>query len=345
MDEGLRTSAKGLTPAAARLASLGFVVAMGVLAWLGLGLSAPVQRPGPSDFDTYQRAAEALHGGQSYYPALHEALLAGGYGTLSPLNWRTPFFLTMLSWFPSLEMARMALVVLTVLAWGLAVSFAYRRLGVWGAGWAGVVMALSLVAIGAPRAELSFELCAGTLLLISVSGYGLGWRWLGIVAGALALLVRELAIVYVLVCLIDAMRRRARGEVVAWFVVLAAYGAFYQWHMEQVAALLGPQDHAAVAGWLQFGGIGFVLRTAAYNGILLVLPYWIAGVVLPIGVAGLTRLPRAAVTVLLYLLLFLFYGRPENEYWGAIYAPLIALGVTFAPAVLATLEKSAFTSR
>ena len=32
------------------------------------------------------------------------------------------------------------------------------------------------------------------------------------------------------------------------------------------------------------------------------------------------------MTAALYLLLFLFYGRPENEYWGALYAPLVAFG-------------------
>ena len=234
-------------------------------------------------------------------------------------------------------MARAALSVLAAGGWALGVGLAYRRLGLAGAVWVGAMLALSLMAIGAPRAELSFELCAGTLILISVSAHELGWRWVAVIAGVAALFVRELAIVYVIVCLVDAMRRRARGEVLAWLVALAAYGAFYQWHMQQVAALLGPADHAAATGWLQFGGIGFVLRTAAYNGILLVLPYWVAGIVLPVGLLGLARVPRAGITVVLYVLLFLVYGRPENEYWGAIYAPLIALGVGFAPGVFRNL--------
>jgi hypothetical protein len=329
-------------PVAARIALLVLVVAIGALVWTGLGMTVPVQRAGPSDFDTYQRVVEALKAGQGYYPALHDALLAGGYGTLSPLNWRTPFWLSFLSWFPSLEMARAALAVLAAGAWGLGVALAYRRLGTGGAIWAGVVLALSLVTIGAPRAELSFEVCAGTLILISVSAYGLGWRWLAVIAGVAALFVRELAIVYVVVCLVDAMRRRDRLEVLGWLVALAAYGVFYQWHMQQVAALLGPEDHAAAAGWLQFGGIVFVLRTASYNGIMLVLPYWAAGVLLPVGLLGLARLPRAAITVVGYLLLFFAYGRPENEYWGGIYAPLIALGVVFAPAAIMMLGTRAF---
>lgn len=319
------------------------LVAAAVLVWVGIGMTEVPRRAGPSDLDTYERVVTALKSGQDYYAALHQALLEGGYGTLSPLNWRTPLFLTALSWFPSLAMAQWGLGVLTVGAWGVTVAFVQRRAG-WGTAiWAAIVMALSLLAIGAPRAELSFELCAGTLILVSVSAYGLGWRWGGVLAGALALFVRELAIVYAAVCLIDAMRRRSRGEVIAWLVVLGAYGAYYQWHIQQVTALLGPSDHAAAEGWLQFGGLVFLLRTAAFNGILLVLPYFVAGIVLPVGLAGLARVPRAAFTVVLYLLVFLVYGRPENDYWGGLYAPLVALGVVFAPAVIASLGRRAIS--
>lgn len=323
-----------LSPNAARLVLLALLMLAAVLVWVTLGISEPVRRAGPSDLDTYQRVVDALKAGQGYYDALHQALLQGGYGTTSPLNWRTPLFLVVLSWFPNLEAAQWALGALTAAAWALTVAFIYRRTGVATAVWGGVVMALSLVAIGAPRAELSFELCAGALILISVSAYGLGWRWLGVAAAIVALFVRELAIVYVFVCLIDAMRRRDRREVIALLLVLAAYGAFYQWHMQEVGALLGPADHAAAAGWLQLGGLAFVLRTAAFNGVLLVLPYWVAGIALVLGLAGLTKVPRAGWTVLLYLLLFLIYGRPENNYWGGMYAPLVALGVAFAPLAL-----------
>jgi hypothetical protein len=321
----------------ARLALVGLIVLAAGLVWIALGITEPMRRAGPGDFDTYARVVAALQAGQGYYPALHRALLDGGYGTMSPLNWRTPVFLTMLSWFPSLEAARWALAVLTAAAWALAVGFVYRRSGVATAIWAGVVMALSLIAIGAPRAELSFELCAGTLILISVSAYGLGWRWAGFAAGVAALFVRELAAVYVVVCLGLAVREKRWREALAWGVALVAYALFYLWHWSQLAMLLGPTDHAAAAGWLQFGGLAFVLGTAAYNGVLLVAPYWVAAIVLVAGLTGLKSLPRAAVTVALYLLLFLIYGRPENDYWGAMYAPLVALGVAFGPGVIAAL--------
>ena len=318
------------------------LVALAVLVWVSLGMGETVRPVGQvSDLDTYQRVVEHMQAGQGYYPALHDALLAGGYGTLSPLNWRPPLFLTFLSLFPTLEAAQVFLGLVTLVAWMMGVTLAFRRGGVGLAIWAGIVFALSLLSIVAYRAELSFELCTGTLILISTCAYGLGWRWSGLAIGVLALFVRELAVLYVLVCLVVALREGRWREAAAWIIATAAYGVFYFWHWSQLNALIGASDHAAATGWLQFGGVTFLLRTAAFNGVLLALPYWAAAVALVVGLVGLRAMPRAILTVVLCLLLFLFYGRPENEYWGAIYAPLIALGLVFAPGTLRALVAGA----
>src|SRR3569623_788401 len=161
-----------LSPNAARLALVMLAVIAVALIWVSLGITEPVRRAGQSDLDAYELVIKALKAGQGYYPSLHQALLDGGYGTLSPLNWRPPAFLTILSWFPSLIAAQVFLAFVTLVAWMMAVAFAYRSMGFGSAVGAAIVMAASLISIGAYRAELSFELCAGTLVLISVSAYG-----------------------------------------------------------------------------------------------------------------------------------------------------------------------------
>ena len=64
-----------MSPNAARLVLALLVVLAALLVWIGLGISEPVKRAGPTDLDTYQRVVEALRGGQNYYLALHAALL------------------------------------------------------------------------------------------------------------------------------------------------------------------------------------------------------------------------------------------------------------------------------
>jgi hypothetical protein len=44
--------------------------------------------------------------------------------------------------------------------------------------------------------------------------------------------------------------------------------------------------------------------------------------------AGATR---AGLIVFGYLVAFSFVGHSFNDYWGAIYAPLLSLGITAAP--------------
>ncbi|HVZ15103.1 MAG TPA: hypothetical protein VG894_11635, partial [Bauldia sp.] len=102
-------------------------------------------------------------------------------------------------------------------------------------------------------------------------------------------------------------------------------------------------------GWLQFGGLPFVLRTAAFNGLLAFAPEWVSAILLPLAAIGLIAWPggegrRVAATVTAYLVLFLFVGKAFDDYWGALYTPLLMLGLGFAPAairdLLATLRTS-----
>ena len=330
-----------LPPWAARLALLAMALALVVLVAVSLGMTEPVRRAGPSDLDTYERVVASLKAGQGYYPALHEALRAGDYGTTSPLNWRMPLFLTLVSAFPTLESAQLFLALVTVLAWLMGIAWAYRSGGTRRAIAVGLALALSLVSIAVYRAELSFELFAGTLILISFVAYGLGWRWIGIAAAALALFTRELAVIYVAGCVVLALRERRWAEIAAWVGIGAAFAGFYAWHAGQAMALLGPDDHAAKVDWLQWGGADFLIRVAGFNGVLLVLPYWAGALALVLGVVGLIRFPRALIAVLGYLALFAVYGRPENSYWGALLAPLLAIGIGLSLPVLADLVRSA----
>ena len=235
---------------------------------------------------TYQRVVTALRAGQGYYPALHDALLAGGYGTLSPLNWRTPLFLSFLALFPTLESAQ---VLLGLVDGGrvarrdcLRLSAKRRRPAVWAA---------AIVLAAEPgvdhrlsgRAQLRV-VCTGTLILISASGLWTWLRWAGFAVALLALFVRELAVIYAVVCLATGAARAAMGR--GWRVAGRARRLcriYYLWHWSQPSALIGPADHAAASDWLQFGGLVFVL---AHGGVQRCAAgrcrYWVDGAHLPL---------------------------------------------------------------
>ncbi|MGN6100565.1 MAG: hypothetical protein ACTHOR_05385 [Devosia sp.] len=333
-----------------------FTTVLAVVILLGLALWTPPPSAAVdaataatgADGDLYAAILGRMQGGEGYYPAAHQEMLARGYGTASVFNWRTPFHMSALRWLGGGIGGQVVLAALGLAAGALSVASVLRADGRARALLFGVLVFLSLAAVIAPGTVYFSEVTAGVLMLLSVAAYGLGLRWAGFAAGLLALFLRELAIVYVLVALAIAVRQRWWREAVAWAAGLLAYAVYFGWHAQMVLGQLGPGDPAYPDSWLSFGGLRFVLATAQVDGLLFALPLWVTAVVLPIAVLALAgwRAPqslRVLATVALYLLAFLCVGKPFNNYWGAVYTPLMAFGLAAVPAALADL--TGFRSR
>lgn len=287
------------------------------------------------DVGVYQRIVERVHFGENYYEAAHDELTANRFGTRSVFNWRTPLYLSSLALLPSREVAQAALITLTLVAYGFGVAWFWRVGGRAFGLLAALALFLNLGIVLAPVAVLFSELTAGILILLSASAYGVRQRTIGFVAGALALFVRELAGLYVLVCIWRAWRERAWIELGAWVVVLVGYAAFFAWHYQNVMAQIGPDDLGYQDSWIAFGGAAFVLATAAFNGVFTLLPLWATAAVLPIaliGVVGWQGLgwQRAVTAIAAYVAAFAVVGKAFNDYWGLLYTPLLMLALPWA---------------
>ena len=298
------------------------------------------------DLALYRRIIQHMRDGTTYYSAAHEQLVNSGYGTQSVFNWRLPTLLWLLSKLPSLEVGQGVLMGLAVAAGTVMGRVLYREGGWRLAAPGSVVMMLSLAGAFVPGTVLLSEFPAGLLIFLSVGFYGLGHRQAGLAAGASALLVRELAGIYVLVCIWLAWRAKRWGELAGWGAVLLAYGAYFVWHYGQVQLHLEASDPGYAEGWVQFGGLRFVLATAAFNGFFAALPSVVYAALVPVALLGLRAWPgeagaRASLTVLAAIIVFAIVGKPVNDYWGLIYTPLLSLGLAWAPVAIADLVRSA----
>lgn len=309
------------------------LAAMLALAWVA---TQPVTAPtsvaaGPTagDLISYQRILERMRGGEGYYDAAHEVLVADGYGTRSVFNWRTPLWPTLLAMLPAgWAQGLLAAVALA----GLVLSYVVARRdgGIGPAVLTLVAVGGSLGGLASPSSVVFAEVAAGTVILFSVAAYAMGWRWAGLVAGLLALFLRELAAPYVVVAAVLALRERRWAEVGAWGVGGLAYAGYFSWHWYSVMQQLGPEDLAYPEGWLQFGGLRFLVSVVSFNGLWSLAPQWLTAVFLPLGLLGLWvwrggTLALAAIVA--YLVLFAAVGKPFNYYWGAVFTPLLMLGV------------------
>jgi hypothetical protein len=116
---------------------------------------------------------------------------------------------------------------------------------------------------------------------------------------------------------------------------LAMFVALLGYHVTQVQAQLAgtsPVGGAGLAQWLRWGGLDFVLLTGRMNGLLFNAPAGWLWFYLLLALFGLAQRTDPAARVaclaaLLYVLAFAIVGRPENFYWGLLYAPLLPGGL------------------
>ena len=294
-------------------------------------ISPAAERAGAGDAAAYAAIIAEMQAGTSYHDAAQGVLRAEGYGTRSVFNWRTPLWPMLVAGLGP----QLAQLLLGALACG-ALALVYRMArpdGLAVAAVATLAVGSSLFGLVAPEAVYFTEIAAGVLIVLSVAACGNGWRHVGLGAGVLALFVRELAAPYVLICLIIALRQRRWREAAGWAAGLAAYAAYFGWHWWTVSAMLGPLDRAYPDSWLQFGGIGFILKTAGFNGLWSLSPTWITAMILPACLLGLWAWRgggRALAVVAVYLALFALVGKPFNSYWGALFTPVMMLGLGWA---------------
>jgi hypothetical protein len=319
-------------------------VAMLVLLAISLQYNPPPEAPTTNDGDKamYERVIERMHAGESYYTAAHTALHSGGYGTQSVFNWRLPTLSWIDSRFPSVMWASFLLglgALGAILASAKLVRDTADKPTAYVAAFA---LSMSLAACATPAGALFTEIVASVMILASASAYGLKRPAIGFIIGLASLFVRELAAPYVLVCIYFAWRENRRSELVAWAAGLAAFFAFFAWHYVMVKSQSAAGDFGYIDGWIQFGGVPFVLATAAFNGMMIAAPLWASAILVPLCILGLIgwRAPEGArigVTVAVYMASFLIVGKAFNDYWGALYTPLMTIGLAFVPASLRDL--------
>jgi len=303
---------------------------------------APPAAPKDSDMAMYGRLIDHMRQGEDYYAAARTELTQGHYGMQSVFNWRTPFLPWALSLLPANAWAQVLFLLITLTTAIATGRLIFKEMGWVATGALAIILILALGTCMVPQAVVFSEFIAGVLILLSASCYGLKLPYLGLAAAALALFIRELSGPYVLLCIYLAWREKRPGELKAWAVVLIGYAVYFGWHYYKVKLHQAPGDVADHAGWVQFGGAPFVLDTATFNGIFLIAPVWVTAILIPASCLGLLAWPseagrRMALTTFCYVTLFAIIGKSYNSYWGAIYSPVMTVGLIWFPAAMRDL--------
>jgi len=190
------------------------------------------------------------------------------------------------------------------------------------------------------------EIWAALLMALSLLSYRKDLFWPAVLMGFAACLIREIAVPYLLVMALFALRGRQWKEFAAWSGAIILFFAAFAAHIARASRLYRPGDFVS-QGWLGLGGWDFSIATAKWNIFLHMLPYPLIALAICLGGIGLAgarddRASRAALIFFGYVSAFLVVGRPDNFYWGILYAPMLSAGFLLAPAAIRDLLHGAF---
>jgi hypothetical protein len=328
-----RNYRRTLRPVAA-LATIAIFIALITTGLLTSRDTTPVIN-GHSDIALYKRIISQVRAGQSYYTVTIREHRDDNYPLRPFVAVRLPTHAWVMAALPNDLACRLVLAgvgVAALVAWALCLT----RLNIDPLSY-GCTLVILLSGIGVafvPNAYQMHEVWAGLLIALSMALRKPGrWR-ASLLIGTGAALFRELAAPYLLVMAFIALKERRLQEAVAWFAGFVVFAIALTAHAAIVDGLVTASDPIS-PGWLSFGGWNFVLETAKWNLLLLVGGSWLTAILVPLALLGLTALRepldlRLSLTVVGYIVGFLFVGRANNSYWGLIVAPLLPLGLITA---------------
>jgi hypothetical protein len=305
----------------------------------GQGIHAPQSINVP----LYSGIIARVRAGQPYETAAVAAQRAGGFPLRPFVTVRPPALALITARLPNLAAANLLmrlLAIAVVAAWTVRLAPAGR-----GPPWLAwtPLMAFTGVAWAIPGLTfgLFHECWAGLLIALSLA-LRTDRRFAAAAAvGLVAALIRELAMPYLLVMAVLALAQRRRGEALAFSAALFVSLALLALHAAAVMSLTTPHDLAS-PGWVKLGGWPFVMATAQWNLLVLLLGKPMTAVIVPLALAGaLARTDaiglRLAALLIGYTLGFMMIGQPNDFGWGFVVAPLIGVGLALAPLALADL--------
>ncbi|HUD28755.1 MAG TPA: hypothetical protein VMQ93_07785 [Novosphingobium sp.] len=333
-----------------RIQALAVIAAIALLAALSLAIrpetgGAAITGDGTySDVQLYREIAEAVAGGEGYYPAATRLHRAHGFPTSPFVTVRLPTLAWIeagLGW-RNTHLLLAGLLGLTALAW-----FAMLRPLVDAPVRIGATLLVLVGGAMVASADLvvTHELWAGVLVALATALLVRG-NWIpALIAAACALAIRELALPFVLVAGFWALRDGRRREALCWLALLAAYALALYVHRQAVAPLSLPGD-AASQGWGGLRGPAGPLRDIAEVTLINLVPPPLSYCVTLLAILGFLAAPRPLARIALpYIgavaVLLAVFARPVNFHWAILVVPMAVAGLAFLPLLVRDLLRAA----
>ncbi|WEK45875.1 MAG: hypothetical protein P0Y56_12675 [Candidatus Andeanibacterium colombiense] len=289
-----------------------------------------------SDITLYQHISSRIGHGQGYYAAAAQEQRRHGF----PLRPFVTMRLPTMAWLNAAVDPRVALcllLALTAILW-----LALPGLALWERVAVGLLVLAGSWQAFAAYSSWVHEYWAGLLLALSAAIYPRS-AWLAIVAALAAVLIRELALPFLLLGAVFALSGRRWREAVGWGAAITVFAIALAAHAHEVTLVLLPGDRVS-EGWLGLPGYATAIDRIAHQSPLGVLPPPVADTIAalaPVGWLGLRN--RTGLFMCLYLIgmvaFLAIFPRDNNLFWGLIIAPAWLAGLAFLPRLAGWLAR------
>jgi hypothetical protein len=302
-----------------------------------------------ADVVLYEAIVEGVRHGGNYYDVAADQLRAGDYPMKPFVTFRLPTLAVVQAMLP-----RWAVIVLLyALAGGVMIAWFARLRPAFARPlpliFAMVLLAGGLGAFVQPDLASFHEVWAGLLVALSLALRRPGCWVAAAGVGALAMLIRETAALYVAVMFVLALIEGERREAIGWAAGVALLAIAVVAHAYAVAEVVRALDPAS-PGWAGMLGFGFFVEAMTMSTALRLAPIWLAALLLGLSLFGWAAWcdgtgARALATFTVYALLISLFGRADTFYWGLMAAPAILVGLAFSPDGVKDLIAAAFPKR
>ena len=297
-----------------------------------------------SDLDLYRHTIARVAEGEPYYATAADELRRGGYPLKPFVTFRLPTlveaYATVGEWPMAIVEGLLALGVLFVWFRRLEPVLPLRL-----AALALVLLVGGTAALVEPVTGLFHESWAALLLALMIGLRRPNHVVGAIIAGTIALLVRETALPMILAMAGLALIERRWREAIGWGAAVALFAAVLGVHAAMVATVVRPDDLAS-PGWNALLGVGFALKAFAMVSSAVALPQGVAALVILLSLFGWAAVAtgwatRATILLLGYGAMLALFARADTFYWALLVAPLSLLGLIFVPRSIAVLVAAA----
>ena len=303
--------------------------------------------PEESDFFLYVAIAERVVDGESYYEAAVKEQELRGYPVSPASTIRTPTTtLLVTSLGPKVAFGVMLTLISIVLIMSIV---AFERISQtrmqW---WASILLLAAAISLFAQSAVYFQETWALLFMYLSLHTRKRS-ATLAIGFAVLAFAFRELALPFLFAMALFEFINRNKKTAFGWVAAAAMCLGSYLFHVAAVNRAVEAFGIGTVIesdGWFALGGWPFIVGSVRSVTALSALPLWVSVLIVPLSLLGWSMLKsetgaRFTFAILGFVLPFLFIGRPNNNYWGLLYAALLLPGLAFSWPALKSLVLSA----